>query len=85
MDEMRNEHQQIREFQHAQPNHMSASELISLLQHVSNMYPTQFIVEMTYYYVTDSNTTLVDITTTGERFPNQYAKPEPVIRPHNNG
>lgn len=81
--EMRNEHQQFHTTTWVQPNYISPGELRSLLEHIANMYPMQFIVEFLHSYDPKLNETAVRIVTTGERFPNQFAKPEPVVRPYN--
>lgn len=62
-------------FSHSQPNRMTPGELTSLLMHVANMYPMQFITEMTFWYDAKFNRTNVDINSNGEKFPGQFDRP----------
>lgn len=83
MVEMTNEYQKIRVFTHCQPNHISPAELASLLHHIGNIHPMQFVVEMTHHYNKLTNETIVEIITTSEKFPGQFSYPRPASSPYN--
>lgn len=69
------DYQKYRTFTHVQPNHIAPGELSSLLNHIANMSPMQFIVEFEHYYDEGKNETAIRLVTTGEKFPGQFDKP----------
>lgn len=62
-------------FTHVQPNYIGPSAISSLMTHVANMYPMQFIVEFLHEYDPVKNETAIRIVTTGEKFPGQFSRP----------